>query len=85
MASSWAEQIIPSEIWPYFLLAPISNPVADREVDRAADHPRRLVRRLGQLARRDGDPTVPDRLLEAGQLLNREHLGHHHAADVVTD
>ena len=42
------------------------NPVAHGEVDRAADHPGRLVRRTGQLALGNGDPAVPDRLLQPG-------------------
>ena len=64
------------------------HPVADGEVDRAADHAGRLLRRPGQLAVGDGDAAVPDRLLQvlgSGQLLDEEHLGDHHATDVVPD
>ena len=64
------------------------DPVADREVGRAADHPGRLVGRSVELRLGDGDPAVPDRLLQlqgSGQLLDREHLGDHNAADVMPD
>ena len=61
------------------------DPVADGEVGRAADHPGRLVRRSVELRLGHGDPAVPDRLLQPGQLLDREHLGDHHAADVMPD
>ena len=59
------------------------DPVADGEVSRAADHPGRFVRQALQLALGDGDPAVPDRLLQAGELLDRQHLGDHHAPDVM--
>src|SRR6202167_2892219 len=36
MASSLAEQIMPSEMWPYFLLAPISNPPGSTAPGRAS-------------------------------------------------
>jgi hypothetical protein len=61
------------------------DPVADGEVGRAADHPGRLVGGGAELGLRDGHPAVPDRLLQPRQLLDRHHLGDHHAADVMPD
>ncbi len=91
IASSDAEQIIPSDTRPYVFRAPISkppgstapgvrqrDPVADGEVRGAADDVTLLAVAGGHLA-------VPDRLVESGQLLDAEHLGDDHAADVVPD
>ena len=61
------------------------DPVAHGEVDRAADHARRIVGQPGQLAVGGGDPAVPDRPPQAGQLLDHENLRDHHAADVAPD
>src|ERR1700722_14981062 len=92
MASSLAEQIIPSDMWPYVLRAPISNPPGSIAPGRAsatrsptAKPPGRLVGRSVELRLGDSPPAVPDRLLQPGQLLDREHLGDHHAADVIPD
>ncbi len=57
--------------------------VADGEVGRAADD---LLRVAGAVGRTDVDPAVPDRLLEAGQLLDGEHLAdHQRALEVAAD
>src|ERR1700733_3129335 len=52
------------------------DPVPVREVDRSADDSARLAAAVADLA-------VPDRLLEAGQLLDRDDLRDHDALDVV--
>ena len=98
MPSSSTAQIMPSETRPYFFAAVISkppgsmapddgerHPVAGREVDRAADDAGQRLRVGGQLGVADGDPAVADRLLELGQLLDRDHLGGDHAVHVVAD
>lgn len=51
--------------------------VAHREVAGAADD---LLRLAGAVGVADVDEAVPDRLLEAGQLLDRQHLADHQRA-----
>ena len=98
MPSSSTAQIMPSEIRPYFFAAVISKPpgriapgVANATRSPALKlvapqiTPVSVVRVGGQLGVADGDPAVPDRLLELGQLLDREDLGDDDAADVVAD
>jgi hypothetical protein len=59
------------------------DPVADGEVGGTADDAAQRLGVGGQVCPGGGDPAVPDRLLELGQLLDRLHLRDDQAVDVA--
>src|SRR6516225_10233598 len=83
MASSLAEQIIPSEIWPYVWRAPISNPPGSTAPGRASATRSPTAKLTAPQMTPDASSAGASSC--ASETATRQYLSDQHATDVMPD